>query len=107
MYHVSWIREYPIYEPAEGGYYYEGEDVVACRSFSTWKKAKKLYLKWKKEFTDYYGTQEETNRVFDNPRVYRVEGPFITYYGNGYVGTGARLQITRHEPQNRGWRPYC
>ena len=40
MYYVSYIREYPIYEPAEGGYYYAGEHVESCREFSTWKKVK-------------------------------------------------------------------
>ena len=53
MYYVSWIREYPIFEPAEGGYYYAGEQVFYCEEYPTWKKANKAYQKLKREFYEY------------------------------------------------------
>ena len=106
MYYVSWINEYPIYEPAEGGYYYEGETVVSCRAFRSWKKAKKQYLKWKRAFVEHYTLCYDPERIYENPCTYRKQGPFVRYIGK-YVGTGAMVQITRYEPKNKGRVPYC
>lgn len=45
-YYVTLYEEYPIYEPAEGGYYYAGRD-VSCVLYvtSSYKKARKFYDK--------------------------------------------------------------
>lgn len=53
-YYVSYVEEYPIYEPAEGGYYYAGEQVMNYRKFSSWKKANKYFQKVKRQFLDEY-----------------------------------------------------
>ena len=104
MYYVSYIAEYPIYEPAEGGYYYEGKHVVYCRSFDSWKKANKHYQKIKRDLMqDWYGCD-----TYD----YSVSG--CRKYGGGsrfrkisrYIGDDEYLQITRYKPQNSGYHPY-
>lgn len=40
-YYVTWYDKYPIYEPAEGGYYYEGLHAGGYCKFRTLKRAKK------------------------------------------------------------------
>lgn len=48
-YRVSHYQEYPIYEPAEGGYYYAGAHVTGFREYDSLKEARaelKRVRKW-------------------------------------------------------------
>ena len=45
MYYVTYYEEYPIYEPAEGGYYYAGSRNVSVREFKSWRKARQFFNK--------------------------------------------------------------
>lgn len=105
MYYVSWIREYPIYEPAEGGYYYAGEQVFLCERFATWKKAKKRYKKLKIEFLDYCDFQKNRTVSIDCGGCGKYVHP-LTRLSSKYIGEGEWIQITRREPQECGWHPY-
>lgn len=104
MYYVSFVSEYPIYEPAEGGYYYAGERVAYCRAFDSWKKANKHYQEIKREF------MLEWQRCDTND--FSVSG--CLRGGNGsifrkiscYIGDHEYLQIIRFKPQNHGYHPY-
>lgn len=106
MYYVSFISEYPIYEPAEGGYYYAGETVVECKEFQSWKKANRAYQAMKRELIDVYG---HTGRVdsFDCGGCGKYLNHPATYYHSKYIGEGARVQLTRTKPHNIGRQPYC
>lgn len=44
-YYVSYYMEYPIYEPAEGGYYYAGNDLEISYRFGSLSKARKFLKK--------------------------------------------------------------
>ena len=108
MYYVSYIEEYPIYEPAEGGYYYAGERVMDCKSFPTWKKANKCFQEWRKWFLDEYGCfEEDRKRINENlpGGVGKHIYPEIAFYAK-HIGDGASVQITRKKPQDHGWHPY-
>ena len=50
MYYVTYYEEYPIYEPAEGGYYYAGSQNVWVREFKSWRKARQFFNKAAKQF---------------------------------------------------------
>ena len=108
-YYVSYVEEYPIYEPAEGGYYYTGDTVVFCRKFSTWKKANKYYQKLKKWFLEEseWGVDESRIHTWDNSGVDKWGEGSVAIYQSRYIGEGARVQITRGPFQERGWQPYC
>jgi hypothetical protein len=41
-YYVSLYEGYPIYEPAESGYYYEGERLVNCITVGSLKRARRV-----------------------------------------------------------------
>lgn len=106
MYYVSYITEYPIYEPAEGGYFYAGENVELCREFSTWKKANRYYQKLRKEFLEMY--EDEPERVWDYicGGIGKYGGSSV-YYRSRYVGEGERVEISKTKPEHKGWHPYC
>ena len=106
MFYVSYITEYPIYEPAEGGYYYAGENVEKCIAFSSWKKANKLFQKWRKEFKEMHDDEPERIHDADHGGVGKYVNPAV-YYHARYIGDGEYIQITRKEPQGKGWTPYC
>ena len=106
-YFVTYITEYPIYEPAEGGYYYAGTVIEQCLEFQTWKKANKVFQTWRKEFLATHA--DEMDRVNDH-----VCGgcgkwsnhPFVRYNAP-YIGDGERIELTREKPIEYGYRPYC
>lgn len=105
MYYVSFISEYPIFEPAEGGYYYAGETVVDCIACKTWKQAKKAYRKAIKEFKEVYEGRDLTEVNFGGVDKWGF-GSFCKL-NSCYIGQEDRVQITGYEPKNRGWVPYC
>lgn len=107
MYYVSYITEYPIYEPAEGGYYYAGELVQECRAFTTWRKARQYYQKLRAWFlAEHDDEPERLNDFFRGGCDKDGDGPFVDYYSR-YIGEGERIQITKTRPEDKGWHPYC
>ena len=52
MVYLTRYEEYPIYEPAEGGYYYAGNQAVEYRRLNSMKQAKKILAKMSKELED-------------------------------------------------------
>lgn len=117
MYYVSYITEYPIYEPAEGGYYYAGTHIEMCREFSSWKKANRFYQKCRKEFLEEYGgyldARDKRWRDSDRERINdyvcggvgKYGGSCVSYLSK-YIGEGAHVEITRKKPVEHGWHPY-
>ena len=115
MFDVSWIREYPIFEPAEGGYYYPGEQVFYCEEYPTWKKANKAYQKLKREFYDYCGVADEGPGYLHHERDVidvahggcgKWRHPFVKLCSE-YIGKEEWIQLTRRRPVERGYVPYC
>lgn len=104
MYYVSYIAEYPIYEPAEGGYYYAGEHVVYCREFDSWKKANKHYQKIKRELVQEWQGWNKYEFSVSGCNRYGVGSRFCK--SSRYIGEEEYLQITRFNPENYGYQPY-
>lgn len=98
-YYVTLYYLYPIYEPAEGGYCYNGVDIGASYGFQTRKKAIKFLRKRRKECL------EEDRNVkgwFDHINSFGV------YNRNGYIGEGGFWQLERKQGAARsGYQPYC
>ena len=98
-YYVTLYYLYPIYEPAEGGYYYNGIGVDESYGFQTRKKAIKFLRKRRKECL-----KEDKN----------VKGWFDYIYSfgvhdrNGYVGDGYYWELERKQGSAiSGYQPYC
>ena len=112
MFYVSYITEYPIYEPAEGGYYYAGEIVRECHEFSTWKKANKCFQKMKAWFLDMHDYEVELGNVDVNEvsgvrkfRGFDIGSSAVLY--SRYIGDGERIEISCRKPHDNGYEPYC
>ena len=107
MYYVSYIEEYPIFEPAEGGYFYAGEEVVKARAFKSWRKARQMFNKQRKRFEEQF--REEYGKFF------RYDCGGCSKYGDGstvswrgkYIGDGCEVRLTRYKPEDKGYTPYC
>lgn len=100
MFYVTTYEEYPIFEPAEGGYYYAGVQIKDSRGFQTRRKAmqyiNKLY-------------REETKHGENNGEYWR-ENADRTYFGCGskYIGDGWYVCLERKQGEDvSGWQPYC
>ena len=109
MYYVSFITQYPIYEAAEGGYYYSGTSVEECREFSSWKKANRYYQKMRKWFLEDYSFWVNGKTGVSDYQcgcVNKRNHPVVRCYSR-YVGEDAWVQLTRTKPQEHGWHPYC
>lgn len=106
MYYVSYITEYPIYEPAEGGYYYAGTQIQMCREFQTWKKANRFFQKCRKEFLEMHEGEEDRINDATWGGVGKHVNPAV-YYFSRYIGEGESVELTRAKPVEHGWTPYC
>lgn len=92
-FYVTYYQEYPIYEPAEGGYYYAGSDAVHSKGFETREEAMEYASELKNESGES-GWESYSNG-------YMKEGK--------YIGEGERIVIeTRNDylSQEKGWEPY-
>ena len=102
--YVTYWREYPIYEPAEGGYYYAGSQNLWTRSFNTFRKAKRCFAKSAAEFRMYFEIDGEAKRISES---YICKGGNIIYHAK-HIGDGEGISITFGAPEReRGYTPYC
>ena len=98
-YYVTLYYLYPIYEPAEGGYYYNGIGVDESYGFQTRKKAIKFLRKRRKE------CMKEDKNV---KGWYNYINSFGVYNENGYIGNGYFWELERKFGSAiSGYQPYC
>ena len=92
-FYVTYYQEYPIYEPAEGGYYYPGRDAIYSKGFDTKEEAEAHVEELKNE--DGEGGWEKSS-----------DG----YVRKGkYVGDAEEIVIETRKTylsQEKGWEPY-
>ena len=92
-FYVTHYAEYPIYEPAEGGYYYPGRDAVWSRGFNSEQEAQ--------DFIDEYVENDDEEDWVGFKDGYISKGR--------YIGEDQQLLV---EPKNsylsniKGWEPY-
>ena len=92
--YVSHYELYPIYEPAEGGYYYDGIRLISSRSAATLAKAKEILAA---EALDLEFKTSDSGRIAAD----------VSYRLRRYIGEGEFLIIEYKKGQHEsGWRPY-
>ena len=101
-YYVSLYELYPIYEPAEGGYYYDGCEykgsLPACK---TLKKARRLLRKQIQYLQEEYGE----DKVYEWGWAGHLWGVRTQ---SKYIGEGTVIRIeTRKASGESGYKPYC
>lgn len=114
MRHLTYYKEYPIYEPAEGGYYYAGNEIEETERMSKRKcrlRFNKIWEECEKENIENGFTEDA-----DWAKVYKLTGvhPWIKFDDNcicrdsNYIGEGESYVIERKlGSQRKGYEPYC
>ena len=110
MYYLTYYEEYPIYEAAEGGYYYSGKEAVE------W-----AYSEDKKEIVDYiptYAEEHDLELVKFNTDVFEYlienieeehDSIIVAIEHSKYIGEERYICIEYSEgfkSRNEGWHPY-
>ncbi len=96
MVYLSHYSRYPIFEPAEGGYYYSGVSLVESERLSK-RQAKKNLLEIAKEASeDVFGEWK-----------YLPNSRMVTEVSK-YIGEGDFYVIEKHKGSYiKGYEPYC
>lgn len=111
MVFLTYYEEYPIYEPAEGGYYYSGNQVVSYERLSkraAKKKLMELYRELKEDDSEpgsrypgapiFRGSYDKWELI-NNNRLVRH---------SSYIGQGMSYVIERKlGTETMGRVPYC
>lgn len=103
---VTLYVEYPIWEPAEGGYYYAGESVGGnpkkVKAGKGKREIAKLYRQIQEDIKD--GCYRKTARAWISDDG-RECGVYTEYIGEGFRYV---LESKNHVGrQCHGWQPYC
>ena len=115
MIYLSHYVMYPIFEPAEGGYYYEGVQLVNSIRLSkraAKQKFKEIWELCKDKNLHLYGQKEpeinETNYNQIYPWVWFNKGRYRIQQKNYYVGEGEFYVLERKQGKyERGYHSYC
>lgn len=102
-YYVCEYTQYPIYEPAEGGYYYEGAQLTSYVKTHSLRRARKILNKWVKEYYDAENIlTPDAEAALDEHRGSHW------FYSTRYVGEGMEWHIeTKLGKHEHGYHPYC
>lgn len=114
MRYISHYEEYPIYEPAEGGYYYPGNQLIEVERKSKRQCRKEFEKIWKncqKENAENgFIDGADWDLIIKNQHVYpwiRMNDNYI-YKDGYYIGTGESYTIERKQgSQENSWKPFC
>ncbi len=120
MVYFSHYRYYPIYEPAEGGYYYAGCELLYSERMTLTEARKELKARiaeelsnsqYEREDNDYvvpkYATYEEPSRLHGHKTL--VVWPRGAEVTTPYIGEGELIVIENERDKGsrvRGWVPY-
>ena len=117
MRYITHYEEYPIYEPAEGGYYYTGNQIAETERLSKnqcrkvlnkiWEDCKQHNLAWYGAEVPKTDRDEYGNRIYPWMRIKTRKGIRIVK-GSRYIGEGESYIIEKHKGSEiEGWHPYC
>ena len=117
MRYISHYEEYPIYEPAEGGYYYAGNQLVESERKSKRACKKELLRIWEEcqreneEFGFRDDNKDEWKSIIDKTHIYpwrfNRERNYISK-GSLYIGEGESFVIEKNQGSHtHGYEPYC
>lgn len=99
MRYISHYEEYPIYESAEGGYYYAGNQLAVSE-----RKSKR---QCRKDFEEIWQKCLEENKDDSEYPWIRANANYI-YRNSRYIGEGESYAIERKQgSMEHGYEPYC
>ena len=109
MRYLTHYEEYPIYEAAEGGYYYAGNQVVESERMSKRKAKKQLMEIWAmcdEENEENRKWEERTGQQFD---YWVLSSDRNSIWKSSWrIGDGESYVIEKNlGSETEGWHPYC
>lgn len=109
MRYLTHYQEYPIFEPAEGGYYYAGNEMVETKRLSK-RKAKEemdeIWAQCEAENAENEAWKQRTGQRFDY--WCRSNDGNKIWKSTRYIGDGESYVIERRPGKDEsGWQPYC
>lgn len=117
MRYISHYEEYPIYEPAEGGYYYAGNQLVESERKSKRACKKELLRIWEEcqKENEELGFREDNKRewaaIRDETRTFPwcINKDRNKIYRSSYlIGEGESFVIEKNQgSQVHGYESYC
>ena len=124
MIYAMMYSEYPIYEPAEGGYYYAGRTAADLEDneYETVEEAIEDIKKWVEELNADEFEDKQWICVNTDPKTAKEhmehmakefgeeEGrALIAYQPSKYIGEGAQIYVetpAAYKKHESGWHPY-
>ena len=103
-YAVAVYDEYPIYEPAEGGYYYAGRECEMFERYDTYAEALREYEKMRDDVTAWYADG------YVDCDLYIEEYKNTTWFEGMHIGDGKIVRLEKpwqFKTLECGWKPYC
>ena len=103
MRYLTHYEQYPIYEPAEGGYYYAGNEPA-----DYWELSKRAA---KRTLMEIYNELVAENMPDRNgyPKIWiSIDKNAVYKVNSGYIGDAESWIIERSfGSERKGWTPYC
>lgn len=97
MMYFTHYKEYPIFEPAEGGYYYAGNKVVSTEKMTAAEAENKLQSLFK-ELQEYQSAAYPWHFDTDNKMLFRY---------SKYIGNGESYVVEKDlGSMEKGYEPY-
>ena len=114
MFYVYCRSYYPVYEPAEGGYYVCCSEITECHEFTTLENAYAELLTMIAMAEEEWHTVSRANwdcglKTYDEgdwAETY-LTFPYVVYDETGYVGSGFELGISAEKPEDDPYQGYC
>lgn len=109
--YLTYYEEYPIFEPAEGGYYYAGNEMVESEEFQSVEDALNEARKAVEEDGVLEMCDVDADEVEMNLMEYQYNGwkpcTTVAFEQSRYIGEGRTLQIELKQGcAEQGWHPY-
>ena len=113
MFYVYCRNFYPVWEPAEGGYYVCCSEITGCVKCYSLEDAYEELLESVVEAEECGYTIDSgswscgfVNHDAENPYT-TLELPWFLYDQHGYVGDGFEIGISLEEPRHEPYTGYC
>ena len=111
MFYVYAREYYPVYEPAEGGYYVSASKIVECCEFNYLNHALELMREWVEDAeregeTLNYCTYEYEFHTDESGDIVLLM-PLARFNHSIYVGEGFDIGISVDKPADNPYQGYC
>ena len=111
MFYVYTRENYPVFEPAEGGYYVSASEITYCKEYSHLNNAldamHKAVEDAQAEGCTLCGVSWDYGFETDKYGDITLHMPIASFDESGYIGDGFVIGISVEKPEDRPYQGYC